>query len=72
LKARMNLSKLLEEEVIVGHGVENARSRENDAVGRAKGGDEDGERDDDLRVTAEDYGDRCSGDGIAGGGASGA
>ena len=41
----VNDGQLLKEQVIVSHGVENARGGEDHAVGGAEGGDQDGERD---------------------------
>src|SRR5260370_13383840 len=52
LETRMNLGQLFEEEVIVGHGVEDARGGENHAVGGAGRGDEDGEGKDELVIAA--------------------
>jgi hypothetical protein len=42
----MNLGELLEEEIIVGHGIEDARGREQDAIRGTKGGNQNGERND--------------------------
>lgn len=72
LKARMDLGKLFEKEIVVRHGVKNARSRQDHAVGGAERGDENREGYDDLRFSAENDPDGSGGDGVAGGGARGA
>ena len=69
MKARMDLGKFLEEEIVVGHGVENASGGKDDAVGGAEGGDEDREGDDDFSSAAEDDADRRGGNRIARGSA---
>ena len=54
LKARMNFGEFLEEEVVIGHGVENAGRGEQNAIGGAEGGNQDRERNDFAGPWAED------------------
>src|SRR5216684_8688855 len=42
LKPRMHFRELHEEELVFGHGVENTRGREDQAIGGAKGGNQNG------------------------------
>src|SRR6266850_4920376 len=46
LKARVNFSEFLDEEMVIGHGIENAGRGEQDAIGGAEGGNQDRERND--------------------------
>ena len=72
LKTGMNFGEFFEEEIVVGHGVEDAGSGEQNAVSGAEGGNEDGERNDFAGPGAEDLCDGGGGDGVAGGHAGGA
>ena len=57
----MNFGEFLEKEFVVGHGVENARSCKDHAIGGAESGNQNGERHDLTRPGAEDGRDRrCS------------
>src|SRR3984893_5386260 len=68
----MDFGQFLEEEMVARHSVENARGSEDDAVGGAEGGDEDGESDRASGPRSQDG--RCGrgGDGFARGGGRGA
>src|SRR6202048_462960 len=68
----MDLSQLFEEEIVVGHGVEDAGGGEDDAVGGAEGGDKDGAGYGASGPRAEDRGCCGGGDGFAVGGSCGA
>src|SRR6266700_5562578 len=67
----MNFGKLLEKEIIVGHGVKDAWRGEQDAVGGAKGGNQNGERNEFAGPGAKDLADGSGGDGVTGGHAQG-
>jgi hypothetical protein len=68
LKARVDFREFLEEEIVIGHSVEHAGSGEYDAIGRAKGRDQDGEGDKDRGAATEDCGNGSSADGVTRGG----
>jgi hypothetical protein len=68
----MDFSEFFEEEIVVGHGVENARRGEQDAIGGAESGNQNGESDDFASPGAEDLTNGGGGDGVAGGHARGA
>src|SRR6266436_6156044 len=72
LKARVNFGEFLEEKIVIGHGVENARRGEQNAIGGAEGGNQDRERNDFLGPWAEDLADGVGGDRVTGGHARGA
>src|SRR5882724_7863047 len=66
LKARVNFGEFLEEKIVIGHGVENARRGEQDAIGGAEGGNQDGEGNDFAGPGAEDLANGGGGDGVTG------
>src|ERR1700730_93774 len=68
----MDSSQLFEEEIVVGHGVEDAGGGEDDAVGGAEGGDKDGAGYGASGPRAEDRGSCGGSDGFAVGGSCGA
>src|SRR6266404_5116147 len=72
LKPRVNLGEFLEKEIVIGHGVENARRGEQNAIGGAEGGNQDRERNDFLGTWAEGLADGVGGDRVTGGHARGA
>src|SRR5271155_1390960 len=67
----MYFGESLEEEVVVGHGVEDARGSKQDAVSGAEGGNEDGDGDDDFGSSAQDNSDGSGSNGVAGGSTGG-
>src|SRR6516162_4825951 len=68
----VDVGELFEKEIIVGHGEEDARRGEHDAVRGAERGDEDGGGNEFAGPRAENAGSGSSGDGVAGGGGTGA
>jgi hypothetical protein len=68
----VDFGELFEEEVVVGHGVENAWRSEDDAVGRAKDGNENGERDEFAGPGPKHARGGSGGDGVTCGGGCGA
>src|SRR5437660_128861 len=67
----MNLGEFFEKKIVVGHGVKNAWRGEQNTVRGAKGGNQNGERDNFARPGAKDLADSSGGDGVAGGHAQG-
>src|SRR6266850_1087095 len=72
LKARVNFGEFLEEKIVIGHGVEDARRGEQNAIGGTEGGNQDGERNDFAGPWAEDLADGGGGDRVTGSHARGA
>jgi len=68
MKARVDFGELFEKEIVVGHGVEDARRGEDDAVGGAEGGDEDRGGDDFAGPGSEHNGNGSGSNGVTGGG----
>src|SRR5882762_2278250 len=67
LEPWMDFREFPEKKLVIGHCVENPRGGEDHAVGRAEGGNEDGERHDAARPVPEDRGNRRGSYSVAGG-----
>ena len=71
VEARVDFGERFEKEIVFRHGVENARGGEDDAIGGAERGDEDGECHEFAGPGTYDGGDGGGGDGVTGRGADG-